>query len=144
MLLKEFCSNANWLAIGVAAIVYFALGALWFSVLFGKSWMAGHNISPPTTPEAKAQMKKQMPLLMIKTFLMNIVMALVIGIFVHALGSVNCMAGIKLGLALSVIACIPMVMSHMYTMKSFKLCVIDAGYHVVGVTLMTIIISVWH
>jgi hypothetical protein len=144
MLLKEFFSHANWLAIGVAAVAYFALGALWFSVLFGKPWMAGHKIQMPTDPAEKEKMTKGMPMLMITTFLMNIVMAIVIGMFVMALGAINCMAGIKLGLALSVIGAIPLIMGDMYLMKPKSVWIIDGGYHVVGITLMSIIISVWH
>ncbi|HET6991290.1 MAG TPA: DUF1761 domain-containing protein [Bacteroidia bacterium] len=146
MLLKEFFHNANWLAIGVAAIVYFAIGSLWFSVLFGKQWMAGHNIQMPTDDEAKARMRKQMPMLMIKTFLMNVLMALAVGIVLKALpqASINCVMGIKVGLLLGGVATIPMVMGHMYTMKSVKLWIIDAGYHILSITLMSIIIAVWH
>ncbi len=144
MLLKEFCSHANWLAIGVAALAYFALGALWYSVLFRKPWMAGHNIQMPTAPEAQEQMKKQMPKVMGLGLLMNIAMAIIVGMLVMALGSIMCMSGIKLGLALGVVAAIPLAMSHLYLMKPFKVWIIDGGYHVVGVTVMSIIISVWH
>ena len=144
MLLKDFFAHANWMAIIVAALVYFLLGAIWFSALFGKIWAAEHKIEMPTTPEGKSQMKKMMPMMMIKTLIMNILMAIVIGMFVMALGSVKCMAGMKLGLALSAVAVIPMVMGHMYTMKSLKLCFIDASYHIISITLMAIIIAVWH
>ena len=144
MLLKEFCSNANWLAIGVAALAYYALGALWYSLLFRKAWAAGHKIEMPTSEEGKAAMKKSMPMIMISGLLMNIVMTVLIGMFVMALGSMHCMSGIKLGLALSAIGAIPLVMSHSYMMKPFKLWIIDGGYHVVGITLASIIISVWH
>src|ERR1044072_3793696 len=137
MLLKDFCSHANWLAIVVAALAYFIFGALWYSVLFQKPWMAGHNINPPNTPEAKEQMKKTFPVLMIKTFVMNMVMSIAIGILVMRFGSINVVAGAKLGLLLSAVGIIPMAMSFMYLMKSFKIIVIDGAYHVVGITLMT-------
>jgi hypothetical protein len=144
MLLKEFFSNAHWLAIGVAALAYYAIGALWYSLIFQKAWVAGHKIEMPTTDEGKAAMKKSMPKVMILGLLMNIVMAMIIGMFVMALGSTNCMAGIKLGLALSCIGAIPLLMSHSYMMKPFKVWIIDGGYHVVGITIASIIISVWH
>ncbi len=143
MLLKEFFQNANWIAIGVAALSYFVLGAVWFSALFQKAWMAGHNLQAPTD-EMKLQMKKHMPVMMVQTLVMNIVMAIVVAMLVMAMGSVRCVAGIKLGLALSAVGCVPLVMSHMYTMKSIKLWMVDAAYHTVGITLMSIIISVWH
>jgi Protein of unknown function (DUF1761) len=143
MFLNEFLSHANWLAIIVAAIAYFALGSVWFSVLFGKQWMALNNIPEPT-PETKEQMKKMILMMMVKTLLMSMVVAVVIGMLVMALGVVKCVPGIKLGLALSAVGIVPLVMSDMYLMKPLKLWFIDAGYHVVGITLMSIILSVWH
>ena len=142
-MLNHFLSNANWLAIIVAAIAYFALGSVWFSVLFGKQWMALNNIPEPT-PEKKEEMKKMMAPLMIKTFLMGVVMAIVVGIMVKGFEIGNCVPGIKLGLALSAIGVIPLVMADMYLMKPLKLWFIDAGYHIIGIVLMSIIISVWH
>lgn len=143
MLLKEFCMHANWLAIGVATIVYFALGAVWYSALFQKPWMEGHKIPKPG-PEDMARMKKQMPLLMLKTLLMGAAMAISIALLAFGLQSSRCMSGIKIGLLLSVVASVPMVMSHMYLQKPMKVIIIDAAYHTVSIILMSIIISVWH
>ena len=109
-MLNQFLSHANWLALIVAAIVYFALGSLWFSVLFGKQWMALNNIPEPT-PQAKEEMKKMMLGMMIKTLIMALVLSVSIGILAMALGLTNYMAGIKLGLLLSAIGAIPLVMS---------------------------------
>ncbi len=143
MLLNEFLSGANWLAIIAAAIAYFVLGSIWFSLLFGKQWMALNNIPEPT-PEAKEQMKKMMLPMMIQTLVMGIIIAIATAILVSGLGIHRCVPGIKLGLLLSAIGVIPLVMADMYLMKPLKLWFIDAGYHVIGITLMSIIISVWH
>ncbi len=142
-MLNNFLSNANWLAIVVAAIAYFALGSVWFSMLFGKQWMALNNIPEPT-PETKEQMKKMMLPLMIKSLLMGIVLAIAVAFMVMALRIGNCVPGIKLGLVLSAIGVIPLVMADMYLIKPLKLWFIDAGYHIIGITLMSIIVSVWH
>lgn len=142
-MLQNFFSHANWLAIAVAALVYFALGALWYSALFRKAWMEGHNIPNPS-PEDMAKMKKNMPLMMIKTLVMGFVFALGIAVLVFALQSVRCVPGIKLGVLVGGMSCIPMVMSHMYLQKPLKVTIIDAAYHLVGVILMSIIISIWH
>ncbi len=144
MLLNDFFANANWLAIGVAALAYWCLGALFYSALFKKAWIAGHKIEMPTTPDEIAKMKKSMPMVMIMGLLMNIAVAVIVGMLVMALGSMHCIAGMKLGLALGALGAIPLLMSHSYTMKSMMLWVIDGGYHVIGIMLMTIIISVWH
>lgn len=142
-MLNQFLTHANWLAIVVAAIAYFALRALWFSALFRKQWMALNNIPEPT-PEKQEQMKSMMMPLFVKTFLMGAVVALVLAFLVNALSIRHCVPGIKLGLLLSAVGCIPLVMADMYLMKPTKLWFIDAGYHIVGITLMSIIISVWH
>jgi len=142
-MLNQFLSNANWLAIIVAAVAYFVLGSLWFSLLFGKQWMALNNIPEPT-PERREEMKKMMPMMMIKTLLMGLALAIVIALIVMMLGITRCVPGIKLGLVLSVIGIIPLIMADMYLMKPTKLWVIDAGYHILGITLMSIIVSVWH
>jgi len=142
-MLNQFLSNANWLAIIVAAIAYFALGSVWFSVFFGKQWMALNNIPKPT-PETKEQMKKMMPMMMIKTIVMSLILSVAIGFLVRALQIGNSVPGIKLGLVLSAIGVIPLVMGDMYLMKPLKLWFIDAGYHVVGIVLISLILSVWH
>ena len=142
-MLNQFLSTANWLAILVAAVAYFALGSVWFSVLFGKQWMALNGIPEPT-PEKKEEMKKMMMPLMLKTFVMGFVMAFVIGLLAMSIGVYRCIPGIKLGLGLSVVGVIPLIMADMYLMKPLKLWFIDAGYHVVGIVLMSIIIAVWH
>jgi sterol desaturase/sphingolipid hydroxylase (fatty acid hydroxylase superfamily) len=142
-MLNQFLSNANWLAIIVAAVAYFALGSLWFSVLFGKQWMTLNNIPEPT-PQMREQMKSMMLMMMVKTLAMAVILAFVIGILSVGLSIHRCVPGIKLGLALSAVGVIPLVMADMYLMKPLKLWFIDAGYHVVGITLMSIIIAIWH
>ncbi|HTL80400.1 MAG TPA: DUF1761 domain-containing protein [Bacteroidia bacterium] len=143
-MLQQFFSHANWLAIGVAALSYYALGALWFSVLFGKPWAAAHGIQMPINDADKAKMRKQMPKLMVVTLLMNIVVALGVGLVIYATSTHDCVHGIKWGLLLSVFAAVPMCMGHMYTMKKMSLWFIDGAYHTIAITLMSIIISVWH
>jgi len=105
--------------------------------------MALNNIPEPT-PEKRQEMKSMMLPLMLKTFVMGFVVALAVGLLVTALAIHRCVPGIKLGLLLSAVGVIPLVMSDMYLMKPLKLWIIDGGYHVVGITLMSIIISVWH
>ena len=142
-MLNQFLSHANWLAIIVAAVAYYALGALWFSVLFGKQWMALNGIPEPT-PDRKEEMKKLMMPMLLKSLVMSLVMAFVIGLVGMSIGVHRCVGGIKLGLALSAMGTIPLIMADMYLMKPLKLWFIDAGYHVIGIVLMSIIIAIWH
>ncbi len=140
-MLKEFFANAHWLQIAVAGIIYFCLGAVWYArPVFGNYWAAQHKI------EMTEESKKRMPMLMISTLIICILMTLgtALAMFVmQAPGT--CMNGIKTGLFLSgVFVSLPFAVNYLYTSKPIKLWIIDAGYHVVGVTLGAIIMSVWH
>lgn len=42
--------SINWLAVVVAAVVYAALGALWFTVLFGRQYAAALGRTEPPRP----------------------------------------------------------------------------------------------
>lgn len=140
-MLQDFFTHASWLHIAVAGVVYFMLGALWYSkALFGNVWAAGHNIV--VTEEAK----KRMPMMMIMTLLGCLAMTVAIGLAMYVMQAPGtCMNGIKTGLFLSgAFAAIPMGINYLYLGKAFKLWIIDAGYHVIGMTLASIIMSVWH
>jgi hypothetical protein len=143
MILNNFCSHANWLAIAVAAVAYFLLGSIWYSALFGKAWMAGHGINPPT-PEQRKAMGSKMAMMFLGTFLIGAITAFVIGLLAFALQSNNVMSGIKIGLAFSVFAAGPICMSYIYLQKPLKVWVIDSAYHAVSFIVMSIIISIWH
>lgn len=144
MIFKNFCEHANWLAIIVATLAYFFLGAIWYTkILFAKPWMAGHGINEPTAEEKKA-MGGKLAGMMIGSVLISFVSAFVIAILAYALASTTVMSGIKLGLACGVFAAGPICMSYIYLQKPFKLWLIDSGYHVVAFVLVSVIISIWH
>ncbi|MEO5643254.1 MAG: DUF1761 domain-containing protein [Bacteroidia bacterium] len=144
MILKNFCENANWLAIIVATLAYFFLGAIWYTkILFAKPWMAGHGIKEPTAEEKKA-MGGKLAGMMIGSILISFISACVIALLAYALQSTTAMSGIKLGLACGVFAAGPICMSYIYLQKPFKLWLIDSGYHVVSYIIVAVIISVWH
>ncbi len=44
----DVLSDLNWLAVIVAALAYFAIGALWYAPpVFGKAWMAAGGMEMP-------------------------------------------------------------------------------------------------
>lgn len=140
-MIQEFFSHAPWLQLAVAGIAYFLLGAIWYQrSVFGNYWAAQHNIQ--ITDESK----KRMPMLMISTLLLTFGMTVGMGLALYVMQAPGtCMNGIKTGLFLSGVFCAaPMGINYLYTQKPFKLWIIDAGYHVAGVTLAAIILSVWH
>jgi Protein of unknown function (DUF1761) len=140
-MLQHYLSHAPWLQILVAAIAYFALGMIWYMPnTLGNTWAAGHKIDMSN----KDEMKKKLPMMMGGTFALNLVMAFGMGLMVHGMQSTMCMAGMKNGLFIGGFVAAAIGINYLYTGKSIKLWLIDAGYHVVGITLMGIILSVWH
>lgn len=137
-------THLNYLAVIVATLAYFALGAIWFSpMLFSKPWMAGHGITMPEGDEAKARMRKEMPKMMLVTLILCFIGTLGMGYLETAACTFNWMGGAKIGIVAGGFILIAMALSHMYTKKSFKLTLIDAGYHIVGLIIVGVILAVW-
>ena len=74
-------ADLNWLAVVVSAVAFYALGALWYSVLFGKAWAAELGIDTENPPEVN------MVPTMGGTFVLALVAAIVDGGHDVAIGS---------------------------------------------------------
>ena len=136
--------HLNWLAIAVSAVAYFILGAIWFNPkVFGTAWMQGHGITAPTEED-----KKRMPMIMISTFILCFIGAITLGYFVEVFRfyQVNWRwySGVKVGLVGGLgFTGVGIAMNYMYTKKSIKLIIIDSSYHIVGMMISGVIMSVW-
>ncbi|HXP51282.1 MAG TPA: DUF1761 domain-containing protein [Bacteroidia bacterium] len=136
--------HINYLAVAVSAVAYFMVGSVWFTPIgFGKAWMKGHGIVMPDDATAQAQMRKEMPMLFGKTFVLCFVASLSVACLQGAIDTSSWMAGAKLGLACGAFVFVGFTQSHMYTRKSFQLAIIDSGYHVIGLTIAGIILTLW-
>ena len=132
--------HLNWLAVIVSAIVYFCLGAVWFNPkVFGTAWMKGHGISAPTEEEKK-HAGKMMGMAFVKTIILTILTAYIVMIINY---NGNTMTALKIGLVLGGIASLPIGINYLFMKKSFTVWLIDGGYHVCGVVITSLILSVW-
>ncbi len=133
--------HLNWLAVAASAIAYFCIGAVWFGPVFGKMWMKGHGITPPTEEEKK-QMNMGMILGMsfVKTFLMVILTAYVVMIINY---KGDMMTALKIGAVLGGISAFPIGINYIFLKKPIYIWALDGGYHAVGVIITSIILSVW-
>lgn len=104
----------NWAAVGVGAVGAFALGMLWFSpVMFGKSWAAGsHDLQPPAAPPMLA---------MFLTFLGLALLAFVVGM-------TETNEAIGVALAAIVSAAVLVAGMDLFSQKTGRAALIDAGY----------------
>jgi hypothetical protein len=140
-MLQTFLHQMNLWAILVAAVVYFILGSLWFSILFGGFWSKeverlGILIKDPAKSTIAAKM--------VQTFVGNLIAAFSMGYIVFATHSFNAIAGLKLGLLCGIgFAAVAMIIAYTWESRSFRLQMIDTGYAVIGITVCGIIISAW-
>jgi hypothetical protein len=135
-----FLSNINWLAVLVAAIAYFALGALWYSPLFGKKWVQYQNIDM-NDPD----IKKGVAGIMVGSFVLMLFATIGLAILVARIplnGGV--MSGLKLGLMTGLLfSATAISITYLYIKKPIGLHFIDGLYHVVGQIIAAIILCIW-
>jgi hypothetical protein len=135
----SFFSHLNWLAVAVAAAAYFFLGALWYSMLFGKQWIRATGIDP-NQPGAKSGAGA----IMFMTLLIEFVICMGLGVLVYRMNLAGpWMSGLKLGLFTGVFFSATVIaISYLYQKRN-TLSVIDGGYHIVGQIIAAIIICAW-
>ena len=136
----SFFSEMNWLAVLVAAVAYFMLGALWYSkALFGNLWIKSTGIDM-SNPDAK----KGVGGIMAFTFLLELLTCIALGILINRLMLTGVMSGVKLGLFTGFFfSTIGIAISYLYQSKPTVLTVIDGGYHIVGSVIAAIIMCMW-
>ena len=133
-------SNLNWLHILVAALAYFALGALWYSFLFQKQWIRYHNIDM-NDPEGK----KGVGVIMLLSFVWTFIIVTGLAILTYKIASMgSVMSAAKLGLTTGIcFSALAISMTYLYLKKPLGLHFIDGGYHVAGQIVAAIIMVVW-
>ena len=133
--------HINILAVIVAAIVTFVIGALWYSpALFGKQWIAAHGY----TPEKMEAMRKGASKAYGLSFLCYLVMAAAMAVLLRMTHIESVIGGAKLGFLCWVgfVANVGFT-SQLFSDKHIKTYLLDAGYQLVYLVVMGLILSVW-
>ena len=117
----------NWLAIVVATLAFFAVGAIWYTALFAKLWQREVGLS-----DEQLTTGRNMMLIMGTCFLLEFIICLTVGhMFDFLEPNDRAKMMITIGLALGVIA--PALgINYLYMRKSLKLWLIDVGHFVAG------------
>lgn len=133
--------HMNFLAVGVAVLATFALGALWYSpLLFGNMWVRAHGYAG----ERLERMKKAAPRAYGISLLAFIVLALVLAFLAGHLRVGSAAGGMRLGFAVWVgFAATIGLTAWVYSDKPFVTYLIDAGYQLAYLLLMGAIIGAW-
>ncbi|MFI5149283.1 MAG: DUF1761 domain-containing protein [Bacteroidia bacterium] len=133
-------ASLNYVHILVSALVYFILGALWYSLLFQKPWMAAVGVREPNEAD-----KKGMPLMFATTFVLNFVICFGTAAVLHFVQPISIVAALKAGALLGVcFVGTTCAMNNMYAKRPLILTLIDSGYHVAGIIVVSVILTLWH
>lgn len=130
-------ADLGWLAIGIATLVYYLLGALWFTPLFGTAWdtAIGHRrVRGESFPVAY--------------YVVPLVSALLVTVAVAVLAAVAGTEGpadaLGLGLVVGLAVALPVSVNNAltpHTPHPFRLGFITGGYHAVGVVAVALIVA---
>lgn len=129
--------SINYWAILVSALSTFLIGGLWYSpAVFGKAWMRENGLTEETLKNGN--MTKIFGI----AFLLALVAAINLAMFLGP--EVNVTMGAFYGF-LAGFGWVAMFIGthYLFERKSFKLFLINAGYSIVALTVMGVIIGAW-
>ena len=130
--------KTNYLAVLVAAIAYWILGAVWYGILFSKPWMALENM---TESQARS-INPFLPYLI--TFALNLLIAFVLAQLCLWRNANTVSRGAALGILIWIGFVGPMTYTtYMYEMRPRQLFAINEFYPLVGLCLMGAILGGW-
>ncbi|MEI8022185.1 MAG: DUF1761 domain-containing protein [Schlesneria sp.] len=136
-----YLTRLNYFAVVAAALAAFFIGAVWYTVLFGKLWAAKHGY----TPEMMQQMqsKRPMPVFFAELIFCYLIAAMGIDILLVDFPNVEMVTGIHVGLICwSIVAAFRMT-AHVSGPKSIGAFLIDAGFDLVALPVMGAILAYW-
>jgi hypothetical protein len=137
MEMQNSFQNLNWLAIIVAAVSSFALGALWYSpLMFVKRWMKESGVTEESAKNAN----------MFKTFGLAFLLSLIASFFLAMFIGAN--SGPGFGALAGFMAGIGWVftfmgISYLFERKTLAHFLINSLYSVTALTIMGFIIGIW-
>jgi hypothetical protein len=128
----------NVLAVLAAAVATFVLGGLWYSpALFGKAWQREAGV----TDEQMRTSNKA--IIFGLAFVLSLVAALVFAMFLGPRPPVNLGLGAGFAAGLCWVAA-SFGINYLFEQRSFKLWLINAGYHTLQFTIIGLILALWH
>lgn len=128
----------NWLAVVVAALAAFALGALWYGPLFGKAWQALSGLTDDDIQQGHPA----------KTYgtalVLNLVAAFGMGMVMQLHPSPDLGSGLNVGLLIGIaFVATSFGINYLFASRPLRLYLIDAGYMVALLSIMGAVIGAW-
>ena len=127
----------NWWAVLAGAVVYFLLGAIWYSLLFAKKWMAYRNLN-------EEDIKEPSPMLFVWSFVLELIAVASLALFIQAMGVTGAVHGAIVGFGAGAGLVFTLTgNTGLFADTKLGLHFIDNGYHVVGLTLAGLVIGIF-
>jgi len=129
----------NWLAVVVAAVATFVIGAVWYSpALFARQWQKAHGYSA----DKLTQLRKTMPQAFMGSFVCYLVIAFALAVLMVWSGRIGLVEGVKLAvLCWFGFAATLGLTANLYSDKRLMVFVIDAAYQLVFFVVMGAILG---
>jgi hypothetical protein len=129
----------NILAVLLAALVHFGLGAAWFTV-FAKPFIAGLRMTEEQVRAASQNMSAGPYVI---AFLCNVVIAYAIAWVLVRIGEQNAWRGIAVGSVIGFVAAAAMLTEMAFELRPSSFNLVAAGYPFVGSIIMGAIVGAW-
>ncbi len=136
----------NYWAVLLSAVVAIIIGAVWYGPLFGKAWMRILGIKKPDeiTPAIKKMMMKSYAISAISSFVMAYVLANILFYTTSVTRIVGVEAGLQAAIWVWAGFIVPATLgSVLWEDRPWKYWFITAGYYLVTLGVMGVILSVW-
>jgi hypothetical protein len=138
----DVLGELNWLAVIVAAVAYFVLGAIWYAPpVLGKPWMAAGGMDMP------ADDRRPGPGIYLVPLIGSVLSAIALGMLAEASDTDTAGEGLVLGLVTAVgfALAIALITATFETNKPKPMVwgAINAGYHALGIIAAALIIGAW-
>jgi hypothetical protein len=129
----------NYVAVLVAALSGFAVGAIWYGPLFGRQWMMAAGPPPEETP------RFNIPGVYALTFVLSLLAALVLALVINQVHADGVLDGARISFLLWLGFILPVrVTEALFNGTNMRLVMIDSGYRLVWAVVMGVILAAWH
>jgi len=132
--------DLNWLAVAAATVAYFALGGIWYArAVFGKAWMKAGGVEIPEGQQPG-------PAFYIVPLIANFLAVLATAMVARSTASTTFGDAIVLGIVLSVGFAVALtLLGAIFDNKPQPgvWFAINSAYHVVGLLIVAVIVTLW-
>jgi hypothetical protein len=130
-------TSVNWLAVALATLAYYVLGALWFTPLFGRAWHRSLGIE-------RKRGERYPPIYYVMPFLTSLFVSVATAVLVGAIGIEGWADAAVLGLVVGIGYSAAVTFTNAVTPTTphpLAFAAITGSYHAVGAVIAAVIIA---